>query len=133
MNGVFLDSVGLLAVWSKQDQWHNAAEAAYQDLHHNARQLLTTPLVLWECGNAAARRPFRSHVNRLRQKLIQEGLLVDPTAQEIEEAWAAYDRGDAAQAGIVDQVSFVVMRRLGITEAFTHDRHFEAAGFSTLF
>lgn len=30
-------------------------------------------------------------------------------------------------------VSFAVMRRLGITEAFTNDRHFQAAGFATLF
>lgn len=36
-------------------------------------------------------------------------------------------------AGIVDHVSFSVMRRLGITEAFTNDRHFAAAGFITLF
>jgi len=48
-------------------------------------------------------------------------------------AWAAYERGDAAQAGIVDHISFVVMRRLGIMEAFTNDRHFQAAGFTTLF
>lgn len=40
---------------------------------------------------------------------------------------------EAAQAGIVDHVSFLVMRRLGITEAFTNDRHFSAAGFITLF
>jgi len=25
------------------------------------------------------------------------------------------------------------MRRLGITQAFTNDRHFQAAGFETLF
>jgi len=36
-------------------------------------------------------------------------------------------------AGIVDHVSFIVMRRLGITDAFTNDRHFQAAGFTTLF
>ena len=133
MNDVFLDTVGLLAVWSKQDQWHSAAENVFQDLHQNARRLLTTPLVLWECGNAAARRPFRPNVNRLRQKLVQEGLLVEPTPQEIEDAWAAYDRGEAARAGIVDHVSFQVMRRLGITEAVTNDRHFQAAGFVPLF
>ena len=39
----------------------------------------------------------------------------------------------ASQAGIVDQVSFIVMRRLGIIEAFTNDKHFEAAGFRVLF
>jgi predicted nucleic acid-binding protein len=133
MNDVFLDTVGLIAVWNKADQWHTQAEAAYLDLFQNARRLPTTPLVLWECGNAAARRPFRSHVNRLRQWLIQEGLLIEPTAKEIEDAWAAYERGEAGQAGIVDHVSFQVMRRLGITEAFTNDKHFQAAGFTVLF
>jgi predicted nucleic acid-binding protein len=94
---------------------------------------VTTPLILWECGNAAARRPFRQRVNVLRQELMDEGLLIEPTPHEIDAAWAAYDRGEAAQAGIVDHVSFQVMRRLGITQAFTNDRHFQAAGFVTLF
>jgi uncharacterized protein len=58
--------------------------------------------------------------------------LIGPTVQEVEQAWNAYERGEAAQAGIVDHVSFVVMRRLGLTEAFTNDRHFQAAGFTTL-
>ena len=133
MNDVFLDTVGMIAVWNKADQWHTVAETAYQQSLQDARPLLTTPLVLWECGNAAARRPFRAHVNRLRQFLIQEGLLIEPTPQEIEDAWAAFDRGEAAQAGIVDHVSFQVMRRLGITEAFTNDKHFQAAGFTNLF
>lgn len=69
----------------------------------------------------------------LRQALMAEGSLIVPTDHEVEEAWAAYDRGEASQAGIIDQVSFVVMRRLGLTEAFTNDRHFQAAGFATLF
>jgi uncharacterized protein len=59
--------------------------------------------------------------------------MVEPTTQEIDQAWAAFDRGEAAQAGIVDQVSFQVMLRLGITEAFTNDKQFQAAGFAVLF
>ncbi len=42
-------------------------------------------------------------------------------------------RGAASQAGIVDRVSFEVMRRLGISQAFTNAAHFRAAGFETLF
>ena len=133
MNDVFLDTVGLLATWEIRDQWHAAAEAAYQKLLGQRRRLVTTPLVLWECGNAAARRPYRQRVNAVRKYLLEEKLLVEPTVQEIEDAWAAFDRGDAAQAGVVDHVSFVVMRRLGIDEAFTNDAHFEAAGFQVLF
>jgi len=30
-------------------------------------------------------------------------------------------------------MSFVVMRRLSMTQAFTNDHHFRAAGFQTLF
>ena len=37
------------------------------------------------------------------------------------------------RGGIVDHVSFVVMRRLGLTQAFTNDAHFRAAGFEVLF
>jgi len=64
---------------------------------------------------------------------IEEGLLIEPAVQEIEQAWAAYERGEAAQAGTVDHVSFQVMRRLSITEAFTNDKHFQATGFTVLF
>jgi predicted nucleic acid-binding protein len=133
MNRVFLDTVGMIAVWDNTDQWHAAAHAAYRALVAQGRRLVTTSLVLYECGNAAARRPYRTDVNELRKFLVQEQLLVDPTPEEVEEAWAAFGRGEAAEAGIVDHLSFAVMRRLGITDAFTNDRHFHAAGFTTLF
>jgi predicted nucleic acid-binding protein len=129
----FLGYGGIDCHLGHEGQWHAAAAAAYQSLHQQGRPLLTTPLILWECGNAAARCPYRSRVNVLRQYLIQEAALIEPSTLEIEEAWAGYDRGDAGQAGIVDHVSFVVMRRLGLTEAFTNDRHFTAAGFKVLF
>jgi len=133
MSNVFLDTVGLIAVWDDTDQWHAAAHAVYGILLAQGRGLVTTSLVLYECGNAAARRPYRSDVNELRKFLVREQLLVDPTQAEIEDAWAAYDQGDAGGAGIVDHLSFRVMRRLGLTEALTNDRHFQAAGFTTLF
>jgi predicted nucleic acid-binding protein len=133
MKQVFLDTVGMIAVWDNTDQWHIAATAAYERLHAQSSRLITTPLILYECGNSAARRPYRADVNELREFLKKENLLIEPTPQEIEAAWAAYDRGEAAQAGIVDHISFVVMRRLGIQEVFTNDRHFQAAGFTTLF
>jgi predicted nucleic acid-binding protein len=133
VNGVFLDTVGLVAVWDTSDQWHAVAEEGFGRLLRDNVPLLTTSYVLLECGNAASRRPYRGRVNALRAQLRETGLLFDPTVEEIETAWEAYDRGDAAGAGIVDQISFVVMRRLEIRHAFTNDEHFTAAGFETLF
>lgn len=133
MRTVFLDTVGLIAVWDRADQWHAAANQAMTDLDLDGAYLITTSFVLLECGNAAARKPFRLAVDRLWGSLSDDGRLVVPTEADVSEAWSGYRRGEAGQAGIVDQTSFVVMRRLGITQAFTSDQHFQAAGFETLF
>ena len=130
---VFLDTVGILALWDRADQWHDSAELAFAELLRQRVRLVTTSFVLLECGNAAARHPYRAEVVLLRQKLESRGDLLEPTISDCEQAWTAYARGDAAQAGIVDQVSFAVMKRLGLTQAFSNDGHFRAAGFTTLF
>lgn len=130
---VFLDTVGLLALWDRSDQWHDRADAAWLRLQTESDLVMTTSFVLLECGNAAARRPYRQAVDRLRTQLDLAGLLVTPQAEDWELAWQAYRCGDSDSAGIVDQVSFTVMRRLKLTRAFTNDRHFASAGFQTLF
>jgi len=133
MNAVFLDTVGLLALWDVADQWHAPAEEAFADLAAARIPLVTTSLILLECGNAATRKPYRKDVVKLRSALMARGEVFEPTSAEIEVAWTAYQNLDTDRAGIVDQTSFVVMRRLGIRKAFTNDKHFEAAGFEILF
>jgi uncharacterized protein len=133
MTAVFLDTVGLVAMWNRSDQWHADASTAFAHLVRRQARLVTTSYILLECGNEAARRPYRTDVVALRQMLAARGDLMEPTVQEVERAWLDYAGDGPGSVGIVDQVSFAVMRRLGITEAFSNDRHFAAAGFSTLF
>jgi uncharacterized protein len=133
MSGVFVDTVGLIALWNESDQWHAAARRAFEDIVEHEAELLTTSFVLLECGNAAARKPFRAEASRIRSKFEEARALIWPTEADWLSAWSAYDRGEADSAGIVDQVSFAVMRRLGVTKAFTNDKHFRAVGFETLF
>lgn len=130
---VLLDTVGLLAVWDNSDQWHRAAHSCFAELQSARHELVSTTFILSECGNAAARRPYRDAVCRLREKLENSKRLIIPTEDDWRAAWQAYRAGEADAAGIVDHISFVVMRRLGITKAFTNDRHFRAAGFEVLF
>jgi uncharacterized protein len=133
VNGVFMDTVGLLALWNADDQWHGAAEKAFTKIAQAETTLLTTTYVLLECGNAAARSGIRTEVDRLREQFELADTLIWPTTTDWQQAWAAYRRGGADSAGIVDHISFTVMRRSGISQAFTNDHHFRAAGFEVLF
>lgn len=133
MRTVFLDTVGLIALWNKSDQWHTAAVGRFQVLPPQGVRLVTTSYVLLECANAAARRSYKQEVLQLRRHLIAAGDLYEPTLDEVEQAWNDYESGVAGTAGMVDLVSFAVMRRLNLTEAFTNDHHFAAAGFTALF
>ena len=133
MSAVFVDSVGLLALWNSSDQWHGAAKNAFARINDGRTRLLTTAFVLLECGNAASRTPFRHDAYLAQEQFENARALIWPTESDWNLAWQNYQRGEADAAGIVDHVSFVVMRRLGVVKAFTNDRHFRAAGFETLF
>src|ERR1700733_14994627 len=87
MSKVSLDTVGLLALWDEDDQWHVPAVKAFDDLRARRIRGVTTTFVLLECGNAAARTPYRLSVDRLRQGLDDDGNLLVPTAQDWNDAW----------------------------------------------
>jgi uncharacterized protein len=135
MSAVFLDTVGLLAIWDEDDQWHRDAISAHRQMltRQQSLQLITTTFILLECGNAACRRPYRDAVERLRNDLEIAHNLVVPTESDWQLAWACHHQREGNSAGIVDCVSFVVMRRLGIKQVFSNDEHFRTAGFETLF
>ena len=133
MRQVFFDTVGFIALWDSSDQWHLDAITAMKQLRATPFRTVTTDLVMLECGNASSRRPYRSDVCAVRKKLLLGEMLHTATEIEIEQGWDAYEKRYAAGAGIVDQISFLLMRRLGITEVFSNDEHFRAAGFITLF
>lgn len=120
MRTVFLDTVGLIATWDKDDQWHPVADPVFRALVQQRVRLVTTPLVLYECGHTAARKTYRSDVEAFRRELAAFGDLIEPTTDELETAWADYARGLADSAGIIDHISFAIMRRLGLSEAFTN-------------
>lgn len=50
MSRVFLDTVGLLALWDTDDQWHSSAARAFADLKQSKSVLITTSFVLLECA-----------------------------------------------------------------------------------
>jgi predicted nucleic acid-binding protein len=52
--------------------------------------------------------------------------------QLLEQAFEHYKKHQDKEWGLVDCVSFVVMRQIGIDRALTFDQHFVQAGFNAL-
>ena len=69
---------------------------------------MTTTFILLECGNMAARRPYRTKIGDCAEPWNSGRKSSCPHEDDWGPAWAAYERGEAGQAGIVDHVSFVV-------------------------
>jgi predicted nucleic acid-binding protein len=130
---VFLDTVGLIAVWDRVDQWHSKANLAYQQLLKQGTVFCSTTYVLLECANTAARKTYRKDVFDLRDDLANEAALIFPSDEDWQNAWDEYRDGHPGSPGVVDLVSFRIMRQYGITDVFSNDKHFKAAGFNTLF
>jgi predicted nucleic acid-binding protein len=103
---IFLDTVGLLALWDESDQWNESAQRAYEQFSAEPVRMVTTSFVLLECGNAAARRPYRHDVADLWHALEQTHDLIHPTAGQLAEAMggvhrpAGWGRGDR-RSGVV--------------------------------
>ncbi len=130
---IFLDTVGLLALWDRSDQWHLPATQAFKTFSEHRASLYTSTLVLLECANAAARRPYREVVAAFWREMKAAGRIFHPTEEDLDDAWSDYGRRSAGEPGVVDLISFRAMRHFAIERAFTNDRHFRDAGFQVLF
>ena len=124
---IFVDTSALFALASDRDSMHREARLAFDRLLRTERRLLTHSYVLSESMALLHQRLGRG---------AALALAAETRAFDIE--WvdeplhnAAVDALHGAPRGVslVDQVSFLVMRRRGIDEAFAFDRHFAAAGF----
>ena len=131
---VFLDTVGLIALLNQDDQYHHRAAEAFARIGQTARKVITTDLVLAELGNSLARTALREDVFWLIRQLHEDrsSTVLYVTRQRFHEALELYHARQDKSWGLVDCVSFTVMRSKRLIDAFTADHHFEQAGFNCL-
>ncbi len=128
---MFIDTSGWLCLYHKDEPEHREAVELYQ----NAAVRLTTSYVLAEFVPLAQVRGFPRAQNleftrRILDSAEIEIIWVDETLhrQAIALLW---ERADKTYS-LCDAVSFVVMRRHGISESLTTDKHFGQEGFVKL-
>jgi predicted nucleic acid-binding protein len=128
---VLIDTLFVVASISPRDQYHNQAVKVAKQ--YDGEPLLVTDAILLEIGNALARNYKAQAVSIIQQFLAADEIeVVHLTPPLFEQAFDLYRTHEDKAWGLVDCISFVVMREAGITAALTFDRHFEQAGFQVL-
>jgi predicted nucleic acid-binding protein len=127
----FIDTLFVVALINQRDQYHK--RAAELSASYEGRRFLTTDVVLLEIGNALARQYREQAVQVIEDFLSSEDVeLVRLTPEFFDQAFALYRTHEDKEWGLIDCVSFVVMRQAEIQDALTFDQHFVQAGFRAL-
>ena len=131
---VFLDTAYAIALSVESDEHHERALELAEQLETEKARLITTRAVLLEIGNALSKKRYRPAavelLDALEQDLQVEIVLL--SEELYERAFELLRNRPDKDWGLIDCVSFVVMKEYGLTEALTTDEHFEQAGFRPL-
>ncbi len=129
---ILVDTAAFYALLDRADPAHPAAVAAFEQLRAVDATLVTHQYVLVETTALLQRRLGMAAVRRFTDDLLPLAEVVWIDAElhaQAREALLAADRRDVS---LVDRVSLLVMRRLGIGQAFTFDADFTAEGFEVV-
>ena len=131
MADVFVDTSFVVALVNRNDQYHKLA----LDLadRFTGQGLVTTDAILPEIGNALSRNFKSESVEIIEHFLTSDDVKVIHLHPPLfRKAFDLYKSHSDKLWGLIDCVSFVVMRDLAITDVLSADKHFEQAGFNIL-
>jgi predicted nucleic acid-binding protein len=131
---VFLDTAYAIALSVETDSFHDRALELADEIESQKIKLVTTRAILLEIGNALSNVHFRKAAVELLDSLEKDkNVMIVSLGEELyDSAFNLYRTRVDKEWGLIDCVSFVTMKQLGITESLTTDRHFQQAGFVTL-
>ena len=130
-NKIFIDTLFVIALINKRDQYHLLARQLSDVLEHHP--LVTTDAVLLEIGNALARNFKQQAVEIIDYFLASEDVdVIHLNTRLFRQAFDLYKQYQDKQWGLIDCFSFIIMNEQGIRQALTFDQHFVQAGFQAL-
>ncbi|MBC8030903.1 MAG: type II toxin-antitoxin system VapC family toxin [Pyrinomonadaceae bacterium] len=131
MADAFVDTSFVVALVNKKDQNHSFASGLAE--RFAGPGIVTTDAILLEIGNALSRNFKRESVEIIEHFLTSDDVKVIHIHPPLfRKAFDLYKSHFDKQWGLIDCVSFVVMKELAIIDALTADKHFEQAGFNVL-
>lgn len=130
---LLVDTSYAVALVSTRDQYHRVANRLADQFHARAK-LVFTQAVCLEIGSSLAELPHRRAAVELLTGIRSDpGVVIVPMSDDLyTEALTLFANRPDKEWSLIDCISFVVMRRRGITSALTSDGHFAQAGFEPL-
>jgi predicted nucleic acid-binding protein len=125
------DSAAWLALYDRKDKYHLRAQRAFRELAEQKVNFVVTDyliaetitLIMGRAGHATAVMSGDWLLNSPRVRVIRADIDL------WNETWQFFKRYADKEFSFIDCLSFVVMRREHIVDAFTFDHHFEQMGF----
>ena len=128
---IFVDTWFFVALINKRDQYHQKALELSEEFENSP--LITTDAVFLEVGNALSSNYKNEAVELMEYFLESDDVEVVRLSPDLfDEALNLYKKHQDKSWGLVDCISFVVMKRYEVTQSLTFDRHFIQAGFQAL-
>jgi uncharacterized protein len=139
MKRVFVDTGGFVALLVPEDQMHPQASTLFESASRERWALVTTNAVVVETYSVLlarakdGRSAAISFLDAAVEDQSQGGLTIERVQADDEVNAMALLRAHSDKTySLCDALSFIVMERLGITEAIAFDRHFREYGCFTI-
>jgi len=128
---IFIDTGAFLGRYLSHDQYHGLATERWETLTNNSPRCFTSNFVLDELFTLLGRRAdYHFAAERARAIYASSALTILRPDQADELAALSYFKKFADQRiSYTDCISFRLMSRFHINEAFSFDHHFQYAGY----
>ena len=131
---LFLDTSYAVALSVIDDEYNSKALEIARNIESGNIPLITTQAILLEIGNSLSKKSLRQGAFLLLESIQNDQrIAIIPLSQDLyKNAFDLFRVRDDKEWGLVDCMSFVVMKENSITDALTADTHFKQAGFRAL-
>lgn len=129
---LFLDTIFIQVILNPRDQYHTPAMQILSRVK-NAQEVWTTEAIFLEVGNALSTYNHHKVSAFIKQCYLTDNIsIINITPQLFQEGLNLYESRQDKTWGLVDCLSFIVMKQENLIDAVTSDIHFIQAGFNAL-
>lgn len=129
---VFVDTSALYALVNKADQDHTSALRCIEDISQNHLPVLISNFIFDEIYTLLLTKMGRTIATEFGERLREEWIIESVSFEDEEIAWNIITKNADKNYSYTDATSFAIMKRLGLTTAFTYDHHFSQHGMTVI-